>query len=248
MTNELKKSPAVKNLVSAVASKRINAASSFLLSRRAVLQRYSSLDDLAYDLAADPMPDDLDGLNHNMVLLRDRILAELRRHAVFIGASVVEELVFDVFKNCIPGRSPLLDLFEVIRDSRLHEPGLLIYPLHSVGVLGLGFARAFARGVFGSNLDVDFCIPEAGLVFSPQTNSEAETIELVERVHRYLELRRVVPPSSLQHHMRIHATAWLTRNPLLFVKTRVFSGCGSSKLHYEEHSGPRFVDCRLDSD
>jgi len=79
-----------------ILSKRINHASSFLLSRRDVLQKYSSLDDLAYDLAADPMPAELKGLNHNMVLLRDGILAELRRHAVFIGASVVEELVLDV--------------------------------------------------------------------------------------------------------------------------------------------------------
>ena len=78
-----------------ILSKRINHAFSFLLSRRDVLQKYSSLDDLAYDLAADPMPAELKGLNHNMVLLRDGILAELRRHAVFIGASVVEELVFD---------------------------------------------------------------------------------------------------------------------------------------------------------
>src|SRR6266567_2800367 len=103
----IKKLPAVRDLVAAVTSKRIDAASSFLLSRRPVLQKYPSFDDLAYGLAADPMPDELQGLNQNIQVLRDRILAELRRNSIFIGLSVVEELVFEVFRNSVLGRSPL---------------------------------------------------------------------------------------------------------------------------------------------
>jgi hypothetical protein len=220
----IKKLPAAKDLVAAVTSKKINAASSFLLSRQAVLQKYPSLDDLAYGLAADPPADELQGLNHNMQVLREAILAELRRNSIFIGTSVVEELVFEVFKNSAGGRSPLLALFELLRDARLHEPGLLIYPLHSIGVLGLGFAKAFVGGLTRGRLEVEFAIPEAGLVFSPQTNSEAATVRLIRRVEEHLNLRRTIPEDSLHHHMRIHATGWLTRNPLLFVKTRVFSG------------------------
>lgn len=222
--DKLKNIPPAKDLMAAVTSKQINVAASFLLSRATVLQNYPSLDDLAYDFAADPMPSELRGLNHNMAVVRNAILAELRRNAVFIGPSIVEELVFEVFKNCEPGGSPLLDFFKLIRNARLHEPGLVIYPLHSVGILGLGFAKSFARNLSKSDLNVEFTVPEAGLVFSPQTNSEAGTVELVKRVQEYLGLRRTVPEDSLQHHMRIHATAWLTRNPLLFVKTRVYSG------------------------
>jgi hypothetical protein len=66
---------------------------------------------------------------------------------VFVGSSVIEELVFEAFRIMPDVKEPLEVLFEIVRDAGLHGPGSLIFPLHSTGILGFGLARAFARGL-----------------------------------------------------------------------------------------------------
>jgi hypothetical protein len=221
-TGEMKKLPASPDLVKK--TKNAHGSISFLSIRRGILDKYQTFDDFIYDLAADPRPPDLSGFDHHLVVVRDAVLRVLRSNMVFVGPSVIEELVFDAFKGNAPGADPLTWLFETVRDAGLHEPGLLIFPLHSTGILGFGFARGFARGLHKGDIETEFAIPDAGLVFSPQTNSVAGTVRLIKRTEEHLGLKRGVPEDSLQHHMRISTTAWLTRNPLLLVRTRVFSG------------------------
>jgi hypothetical protein len=221
---EVKKLPPTADLVLKAKAKKVLSSLSFLSGRRNVLSKYPSFDDFVYDLAADPQPSELSGVEYHMGVVRNSVLNVMRDKMVFIGSSVVEELVFESFKTAPSGKEPLEWLFETIRDARLHQPGLLIFPLHSTGILGFGFARAFARGLRRGDIETEFVIPEAGLVFSPQTNSEAGTVHLIKRAEQHLALTRSVPEDNLHHHMRIHPTAWLTRNPLLLVKTRVFSG------------------------
>jgi hypothetical protein len=221
---EIRKLPATSVLVAETKSKRVSNSANFLTGRKNVLTKYESFDDFVYDLAGDPLAAELAGLEHHMAVVRNGVLNVLRKNAIFIGSSVIEELVFEAFKNVSGAKQPLALLYEIVRDAGLHEPGLLIFPLHSTGILGFGFARALARGLHYGDLETEFVVPEAGLLFSPQTNSTSGTLRLMKRAQDHLHLQRSIPEESLQHHMRVQPTAWLTRNPLLLVKTRVFSG------------------------
>jgi hypothetical protein len=78
-------------------------------------------------------------------VVRNEILNELRRKAVFIGQSIIEELSFYAFREG-KERNPVQSVFRCVKNHGLHRPGLLIFPLYGVGILGFGAFRALGRG------------------------------------------------------------------------------------------------------
>jgi hypothetical protein len=109
-------------------------------------------------------------------------------------------------------------VLQVIRRSGIHRPGLCVYPLHSLGIAGAGTFRTFTRTVLEVNLK------EAGIVFSPQTNSMRETKHFLQRAASTLGIRQTIPTDLIDHYRRSRPTKWLERNPLLIVRVTSFTG------------------------
>lgn len=213
--------------------KRAQQSITFLESKRDLLQKYPSYEDFIEALISNPPGKSaLSAVEFHLTVMRNEVLGALRRRGVFVGASIVEELVFYAFKEG-SHLNPFHKVFEWIRDSGLHRPGLLIFALHGVGILGFGAFRALGRG----DATLEFVLKQAGMVFSPQTNSEHRTAELIQRVTRHLGIKQRVPRASIEHHLRFPVMAWMTRNPLLFVRLRAVSG--------ETFENQRFLTMKL---
>jgi hypothetical protein len=216
-----------------VPARKLRQSIDFLESRQADLHKYESLEDFVEALISEaPKTSILSGLEFHLAAVRNEILRELRKRGVFIGQSIVEELTFYVFREG-KNSNPLHKVFEWIRDSGLHRPGVLVFPLHGVGILGFGAFRALGRG----DATIEFVLKQVGMVFSPQTNSDGRTVELIQRVTKYLGIKQKVPRDSIEHHLRFPVMAWLTRNPLLFVRLRAVSG--------ERFENQRFLTMKL---
>jgi hypothetical protein len=214
-------------------AKKVGRSIDFLTSKRGLLQNYESLEEFIDALISDPSGKSaLSGIEFHLVVLRNAVLKELRRNGVFIGASIIESLAFDALRDA-SNSDPFRTVLEWIRDSDLHRPGLLIFPLHGVGILGFGAFRALGR----AGTMVEFVLKKAGLVFSPQTNSDRETISMIRRAAKHLGISHVIPRDNLEHHLRFSGMDWMTRNPLLFVRLRAVSG--------ETFENQRFLTMKL---
>jgi hypothetical protein len=214
-------------------TKKVQASISFLESRRAELQKYDSLENFVHALISEePKTSVLSGLEFHLAVVRNEVLRELRRNGVFVGQSIIEELAFYVFREG-KDSNPFQSVFGWIRKSGLHHPGLLIFPLYGVGILGFGAFRALGHG----DTTIEFVLKQVGMVFAPQTNSDKYTAELIHRAAKYLGITQRVSQESIEHHLRFPVMAWMTRNPLLFVRVRAVAG--------ERFENQRFVTMKL---
>jgi hypothetical protein len=113
----------------------------------------------------------------------------------------------------------------LIRSVGIHKPGVILYPIHSLGLLGVGLWEKLRKGRF------ELFVSDAEICVRAQTNSLKETIAFAERSAESFGVNRRVPVESMEHYERSRSTKWLTRNPLLAVKAHIFS-----HEYYENHS------------
>jgi hypothetical protein len=101
---------------------------------------------------------------------REPLLQALLERQLFVATDVLDALVF---KAALDGSSDIaFDVLERIRDARALRPGMLIFPIHSLGVLAAGLLQpAHAR--------MSFFDQKAGLALSPQTNSMQRTFQFL---------------------------------------------------------------------
>lgn len=215
--------PSLKTLQKEIEDKTVTKSLQFLISRRDLVKVYSDLEEYAFS-APDPLTKELKGFEYHFIVVRNQILRVLRAHEVFIGSSVIDDLLFGVAKD--PSESfPIIALLRVIRDNGIHKPGFVIYPLHSFGVAGVGILETLGKQRF------DFIIPYAGLAVRAQTNSLQRTIQFLTEAARQFGISRNIPTDSLEHYERLSVLRWLTHNPLLVVQVRTFSAS-----HYENQA------------
>jgi hypothetical protein len=150
-----------------------------------------------------------------IVIVREPIRQALLRRQLVVASDVLDALVFDAARDGSPNIA--FDVIKRIRDARSLRPGILIFPVHSLGVLAAGLLQpARAR--------ISFLDPEAGLAISPQTNSMKRTLEFLEDARVYLDVKQELPIDLLEHWRRSRPTKWLERNPLLVVRARQIPG------------------------
>lgn len=103
----------------------------FLVSKSQEIKKYQSVE----HLITAPENDELKlrrAVEHHMRLLRAQLARELWARQLFIGVSVLDDLLFCAV---IKGSStPVLRTLELIRDNDLHHPGFVVFPVHSFGV------------------------------------------------------------------------------------------------------------------
>lgn len=201
----------LSNLINGVNRKRhVKNALAVLYRRRNELTIYGDVEGFA---TAEPEPKDL--IKH-FSALRSEMAAGLWPEQLFIGSSVLDELLFEALIDQTIS-DPVAHVFQRIVTSGVHEPGMIVYPVHSFGVLGFGVVQ------FLTQADAYVDLPEAGVCLTAQTNSIEGTLQFLEHARSTFGINKSVPRDSVKHHRR-SSLDWLEKNQLLAVKVHSFSG------------------------
>ena len=188
----------------------------YLTQHRAALEKYEDVEHFA--LTDDPSDAKLRrAVEHHLINLRAGLARELWSRQLFIGVSVLDDLLFRGVVHHAWDR-PVERLLEVVRDKALHSPGLVVFPVHSFGVLGAGLLH------WRTDARAEYAAPAFGIALSPQTNSLQESGRFLVRAKQALGIRRHLPMDLVEHWHRSRGATWLTRNPLLVVRVRSFPG------------------------
>lgn len=183
----------------------------YLVAHRQELAGYEYPEDLGVAAYDEEQPDArARALAINLDAVRNAMLEELWRREIFLGTEVVDQLLFYAAKRQ-GERDPLLATLEFLRDRRATRPGLIVFPLHSLGILRAGLLRG------DSKERAQFIDKRQGVAITPQTNVIGQTIAFVDRARRAFDVRKPADPELIRHWYRSRAK-WLERNPLLAIR------------------------------
>jgi hypothetical protein len=194
----LPKLPSNAALKSKIETKAVQASIAFLMSRRATLTSFRFLEDLFVD-APEPLSSDLSGAKVHLETVFYKFQTTLYSYSVFIGASVLNQIVFDMVR-ADGVDDPIGRALDLIRSSGMHKPGIILYPLHSLGLLGVGLMEKLSRD------RLEFFAEEGDVWVRGQTNSLKETIHFIERAAAGMGINRSVPRDSIEHYSRSRPT------------------------------------------
>ena len=216
--------PAVRSLADSIRStargrQTVGDAADYLAAHRADLALFDDPEHLALSTDSEyALPGTsaqvirtAQSLSHQIVTLRSAIGRELWARQIFIDPQVLEELVFYVAREG-HGAEPVVGVLEWIRDARATRPGLMIFPLHSLGVLGAGLLRP-------SSGRISFINPDRGYAVTPQTNGLDRTLEFLDDARSTFGIGQGLPRDLIRHWHRSRSAEWLERNPLLVLRT-----------------------------
>lgn len=195
--------------------KNAEAASKFLVERREVMKRFGNGEDLGVAAYGEEPNSDARALSVHVEAIRNLLVDELWARKIFIGPEIIDDLLIDAV---VDGESdPLLSVVEFLRDRRANRPGLVIFALHSFGILGAGLLRS-GQG------RASFIHAPAEIAIAPQSNKLAKTVAFLEEARTAFGVHKGIPVDLLEHWHRSRAP-WLARNPLMAL--RVVSQRGS---------------------
>lgn len=189
---------------------------SYLLSKRNTLKTYPTLED--FSLAIDTINGNLlKGCEWHFVNIRSKIANELWSREIFIGVEVIDSLLYSSIVNTST-YDPIRSVLEFIKNHGLHQPGFLLYPLHSFGILGSGWLTALTK----TTSHISF--QKYGLCITPQTNNFNKTIDFLKESSTIFSISKSLPIDLLEHWMRSRPVNWLIRNPLITLKVQNIPG------------------------
>jgi|SRR5215211_3998473 len=184
----------------------------YLVAHKTQLAAYEYPEDLGVAAYDEENPDPVaHALAVNLDAIRDAMLEELWRREIFLGPEVVDQLLFYAAKGA-QETDPLMAALEFLRDRRVTRPGMILFPLHSLGILRAGLLRGDARE------RAQFMDAAQGVAVTPQTNALGQTLDFVERVRRAFGVRKPADPELVRHWFRSRPTEWLEHNPLLAIR------------------------------
>ena len=159
---------------------KIERSSAYLMGQRSFLEQYVSVYDLVEAMEPDEripeLPKDeqrrqksIQAVAHHLGFIVNEVLRQLWLSGFLLGSTTLEEILYDLYRDSKVS-NPVRQALAILRESGVHRPGVLIYPLHSIGIAGAGLFRAFSQA------EVNIHLREAGMLVSPQTNSLGQTI------------------------------------------------------------------------
>lgn len=204
----------------------------FLLRNRIEYHTYPSVDVLA--MYSDPeyapstaTPENIKtakALVHHFTQVRSAIAKALWGRGIFIGIEIIDELVFyGAQDNNVTDL--ILECLIRIRDGHMNRPGLVIFPVHSFGVLSAGLLYPLRRG------QLTIVNPESGYALFPQSNDMDRTVGQLQRAAVQLGVTKRLPRDLLDHWRLSRGADWLERNPLLLVRANHLSGSYYANEH-----------------
>ena len=226
--------PSPKQVVKNVNSKETRDSVNYLIQQQQVIQQYKDIEDFIlrdeeYTTNTNTPPGTLKGCEYHLLNLRNILIKELRARNFFIGISVLEEVLFQNFKQA-NNNNPVISTFESIRDAGVLRAGFVVYPLHSLGVIYGGILKSYAHA------SIEFHVPGIDIIVTPQTNSFRNSLEFITRASSLLGINRNIPSDLIEHWHRSRPTKWIKRNPLLIARIHSYPGD-----YYEMGDGHRKI-------
>ena len=149
------------------------------------------------------------------MIVREPIHQALLERQLFVATDVLDVLVFEA---ALDGSSNIaFDVLKRIRNAQALRPGMLIFPVHSLGILAAGLLQP-------AHKRISFFDQKAGLALSPQTNSMQRTFQFLEEARVHLNVKQQLPIELFKHWRRSRPTKWLEHNPLLVVRASHMPG------------------------
>lgn len=182
----------------------------YLVQHRAELSAFEHPEDLGLAALEEPPDPTARAFAINLGAVRVALAEQLWMREIFIGMDVLDELLFFSVKDPTV-TDPLMGALEFLRDRRATRPGLVLFPLHSIGVLQAGLFRG------GTVERAQYLQSDWGIALSPQNNVMRETIAFVDRARRAFGVHKPVDPEDLRHWYRSRAR-WLEVNPLIAIR------------------------------
>ena len=196
--------------------KKVERAVEVVSARRSFLNNFEDFDDFIFR-GPDIDRKAANAVEYNLRLVRARLARILWSNEVFIGIDIIDWILFDMAKS--EDVSMLIPSFlNFIQRKGLHRPGFVLYPLHSFGVLGLGFYRHFQKSLPYMTLEA------AGLCITAQTNTPDDTFSFLNHVREAFGITQRLPTDDVEHFIRSRPLGWIHRNPLMAVRLRSFTG------------------------
>ncbi|MBS3026667.1 MAG: hypothetical protein HCA26_06415 [Dolichospermum sp. DET66] len=199
-----------------IITRKVLRSIKFLINKRDRINTISDIYDFVDNITNHPTQD-LKAFEVNLNLVSLKIAEILWIKEIFISRNIIESLLFSLIKDPHVN-NPIEKFLYLIEDYGLHRPGLVIYPIHSFGILGLGYARFFTKS------KAYFLLEDAGIAITPQSNSKEVVYSLLEEIPFKMGIQEKVPIDSIEHYTRSRSLGWLTNNPLLFVRVNIFKG------------------------
>jgi len=207
------------NIEAAKVSKRQRVADSVAFLARQVggLRAYTGVEDLAEAAFDESAPNKAArDLIYHLEQIRGELARQLWRREIFTGVTVIDELLFN--HAAAGAADPVLATLQTIRDSQLNRPGMVVFPLHSFGVLASGLLRPFRRT---STVLIN---PTERYAIAPQTNSLERTVTFLNDAAPQLGVKKPIEVDLIEHWRRSRGAEWLESNPLLVAGMTSISG------------------------
>jgi hypothetical protein len=124
----MKKLPAISTLKKEVETHKIAQSIAFLKAKQATLERFEDIEDLVFRIDLDNPPPGLRGFDYHFRQVRSALAKALWSRGIFIGLSVLDDLLFSGFRNKPPS-DPVTQALLIIKDNDVHKPGFVLYPI-----------------------------------------------------------------------------------------------------------------------
>ncbi|UAJ10629.1 HEPN domain-containing protein [Polymorphobacter megasporae] len=196
------------------AASRRNA--NWLARQTARASAYSSLDDLADEQGSDLEVDATwrRSFEHNLRWLRGGLARTFIRNGCFVGSSVIDEMIFEAVAGGVADVAAAV--FDAIIRLGLHNPGMIVFPLH-------GFGIAVAKTALVGGPDHLLQMASAGFIVISQTGDIRKTIELLDAGRAPLGIVHAFDAKGVSQYAAGDRLDWLHRNPLLAFRFSSYS-------------------------
>jgi hypothetical protein len=135
--------PSINKLTGKILTKKIKSSVAYVHAHHAAMKTFGDVEDFIYEFVENPTPT-LSGLVHHLSVISGRITTALWEAGIFIGGSVVDQVVF-VRLQAGSGDNSVSEALTFLRDTGIHKGGMVVYPLHSFGIYSAGFLKWISK-------------------------------------------------------------------------------------------------------
>jgi hypothetical protein len=216
----------VRTAIVAEVTASVRQSINYLVAKQAELAAYGGFDEFIDKEGDDAKASKIGkGLSHHLIQCRAALATSLWRRQLFLSCDLIDRLLFDV--ACLDSGTPIETFFQLLKSHLVRASGFIVYPLHSFGILGLGFFDFFKGG------RPDILIKPANLAVCAQTNDVGKSVEFLERTIREQGMNRSIDQSMIEHYVASRGLEWFSRNPLLIVSlTSITDGIYNNQFIY----------------
>lgn len=196
--------------------KAISDAEAYLGRKHNELNTFDTLEHLVVDGEDTLEIGTYGGLSHHLMAIRAGLARALWKAEVYVGISIIDELIFQAAKN--KSGNIVQEVMSFLTTSRIGNAGFVLYPLHGFGI---GTVTPFQ---LGRDASAFLHFRSMATCIAPQTNDLDSTFEVMSRMASRLGVAGKIDSSDLRHYTRAGNMEWITRNPLMMVRIASHTG------------------------